>query len=92
MLPVCTSVLSRPRERTPNNFTPRDVQWCLLSTTDSSRPHILLEQKNVGSPLTKSVYAARGDVNSCGDWLALALKEAFRTEDGASIWWYLRLA
>jgi hypothetical protein len=31
----------------------------------------------------RSVYAARGDVNSCGDWLALALKEAFRTEDGS---------
>jgi hypothetical protein len=28
------------------------------------------------------VYAERGDVNSCGDWLAVALKEAFRTEDG----------
>jgi hypothetical protein len=31
----------------------------------------------------RSVYTARGDVNSCGDWLALALKEAFRTEDGS---------
>lgn len=30
----------------------------------------------------KTVYAERGDVNSCGDWLALALKEAFRTDDG----------
>ena len=28
------------------------------------------------------VYAERGDVNSCGDWLAVALKEAFRTDDG----------
>jgi len=30
----------------------------------------------------KTVYAARGDVNSCGDWLTLALKQAFRTDDG----------
>ena len=30
----------------------------------------------------KAVYAERGDVNSCGDWLALALKDAFRSEDG----------
>jgi hypothetical protein len=29
-----------------------------------------------------SVYAARGEVNSCGDWLALVLKDAFRTENG----------
>jgi hypothetical protein len=29
------------------------------------------------------VYAARGNVNSCGDWLAVALKDAFRTEDGS---------
>ena len=28
------------------------------------------------------VYAERGDVNSCGDWLALALKDPFRTKDG----------
>jgi len=28
------------------------------------------------------VYAERGDVNSCGDWLAAALKEASRTDDG----------
>jgi len=28
------------------------------------------------------VYAERGDVNSCGDWLAVALKDAFRTDDG----------
>jgi hypothetical protein len=25
----------------------------------------------------------RGNVNSCGDWLAVALKDAFRTEDGS---------
>jgi len=31
----------------------------------------------------KLVYAARGDVNSCGDWLAVALKDSFRTEDGS---------
>jgi hypothetical protein len=31
----------------------------------------------------KERYAERGDVNSCGDWLAVALKEAFRTEDGS---------
>jgi len=30
----------------------------------------------------KQRYAERGDVNSCGDWLAVALKEAFRTKDG----------
>lgn len=30
----------------------------------------------------KAVYAERDDVNSCGDWLALALKDAFRSEDG----------
>lgn len=35
------------------------------------------------STKAKSLYAARGDVNSCGDWLALASKEAFRTEDGS---------
>ena len=29
-----------------------------------------------------SVYAARGDVNSCGDWLAVGLKDAFRADDG----------
>ena len=29
------------------------------------------------------VYAERGDVNSCGNWLAVALKEAFRTDDGS---------
>jgi hypothetical protein len=28
------------------------------------------------------VYAAGGDVNSCGDWLAVGLKDAFRTDDG----------
>jgi hypothetical protein len=28
------------------------------------------------------VHAEHGDVNSCGDWLAVALKDAFRTEDG----------
>jgi hypothetical protein len=33
--------------------------------------------------LAKTRYAARGDVNSCGDWLAVALKDAFRTEDGS---------
>jgi hypothetical protein len=33
--------------------------------------------------LAKTRYIARGDVNSCGDWLALALKDAFRTEDGS---------
>jgi hypothetical protein len=31
----------------------------------------------------KFVYAERGAVNSCGDWLALALKDAFRTDDGS---------
>lgn len=31
----------------------------------------------------KSAFAARGEVNSCGDWLALALKNAFRTKDGS---------
>ena len=31
----------------------------------------------------KSVYAKRGDVNSCGDWLAVALKDVYRTEDGS---------
>jgi len=31
----------------------------------------------------KARYAERGDVDSCGDWLALALKDAFRTEDGS---------
>jgi len=30
----------------------------------------------------KTRYAERGDVNSCGDWLAVALKDAFRTDDG----------
>jgi hypothetical protein len=30
---------------------------------------------------TRSVYAERSDVNSCGDWLAKALK-VFRTENG----------
>lgn len=30
-----------------------------------------------------TVYAERGDVNSCGDWLAVALKDAFRTEDAS---------
>ena len=30
----------------------------------------------------KSAYAVRGDVNSCGDWLAEALK-VFRTDDGS---------
>jgi hypothetical protein len=30
----------------------------------------------------RSVYAERGDVNSCGDWLAEALK-VFRTEAGS---------
>ncbi len=34
----------------------------------------------------KSEHAARGDVNSCGDWLALAFKEVFRTEDGSFDW------
>jgi hypothetical protein len=29
----------------------------------------------------RSVYAERGDVNSCGDWMAEALK-VFRTENG----------
>jgi hypothetical protein len=33
----------------------------------------------------KSVYAERGDVNSCGDWLALALKEHCHSEDGFDI-------
>jgi hypothetical protein len=31
----------------------------------------------------KTTYAERGDVNSCGDWLAVALKDAFRTDDGS---------
>ena len=31
----------------------------------------------------KAVYAERGAVNSCGDWLAVALKGSFRTEDGS---------
>ena len=31
----------------------------------------------------KTRYAARGDVNSCGDWLAIVLKDAFRTDDGS---------
>jgi hypothetical protein len=30
----------------------------------------------------KTRYAERGDVNSCSDWLAVALKDAFRTDDG----------
>jgi hypothetical protein len=33
----------------------------------------------------KSVNAERGDVNSCGDWPALVLKDVFRTEDGSLI-------
>ena len=33
----------------------------------------------------RSVYAERGDVNSCGDWLALALKEHCHSEDGFDI-------
>lgn len=33
----------------------------------------------------RSVYAERGDVNSCGDWLALALKEHCHSEDGSDI-------
>jgi hypothetical protein len=33
--------------------------------------------------MAKSVYAERGDVDSCGDWLALALKDAFQTEGGS---------
>jgi hypothetical protein len=31
---------------------------------------------------TKTIYAGCGDVNSCGDWLAVALKDAFRTGNG----------
>jgi hypothetical protein len=31
-------------------------------------------------------------VNSCGDWLALALKESFRIEDGSSDLTAFRLA
>ena len=34
------------------------------------------------SRVRNPVHAERGDVNSCGDWLAVALKEAFRTDDG----------
>lgn len=30
----------------------------------------------------KSVYAERGGMNSCGDWLAVALKDAFRNDGG----------
>jgi hypothetical protein len=33
----------------------------------------------------RSVYAEGGDVNSCGDWLALALKEHCHSEDGFAI-------
>jgi hypothetical protein len=33
----------------------------------------------------RSVYAERGDVNSCGDWLALTLKEHCHSEDGFDI-------
>jgi hypothetical protein len=36
----------------------------------------------VPSRARNPVYAARRDVNSCGDWFAVALKEAFRTDDG----------
>jgi len=32
---------------------------------------------------TKTIYADCGDVNSCGDWLAVELKDAFRTDDGS---------
>lgn len=32
--------------------------------------------------LAKPEYAARGDVNNCGDWLAITLKEAFLTNEG----------
>jgi hypothetical protein len=35
------------------------------------------------SRVRNPVYAERGDVNSCGDCLALALKDCFRTEDGS---------
>jgi hypothetical protein len=33
----------------------------------------------------RSVYAERGDVNSYGDWLALALKEHCHSDDGFDI-------
>ena len=33
----------------------------------------------------KSTYAERGDVNSCCDWLALALKEHCHSEEGLDI-------
>ncbi len=31
----------------------------------------------------KTIYAERGDVNPCGYWSAVALKDAFRTDDGS---------
>ena len=31
--------------------------------------------------VTKTFYAERGDVNSCADWLAVGLGDAFRTDE-----------
>src|SRR5262245_47254447 len=31
----------------------------------------------------KSHYAEKGDVNSCGDWLAVTLRYAFRADNGS---------
>jgi hypothetical protein len=33
----------------------------------------------------RSVYAQRGDVNSCGDWLAVALKEHCHSGQGFDV-------
>jgi hypothetical protein len=50
---------------------------------EKTSPEQKLAESIEAVKVAKTRYADRGDVDSCGDWLAVALKDAFRTEDGS---------
>ena len=72
----------------PASFSPRKTHDETKSKSSASVRNPRNEQKVAEASINArqkatSVYANRGDVNSCGHWLALALKVNFRNENGS---------